>query len=216
MPSKPLQSIRTVPQFGRHSIGLFDDQSILFALAVARDDVQNDADVAREFHTNYPDWSKHTLPSWKEDEPIPSNTPIDLRDWQRGQKLLRDWLPNVARFDRLMPKRRTEVLYAVNEMLSMFDSHGSLFIGPAGLEFRSDSGGESVLGLCVRSMVRFMVPSDWPPSRLGRCANPKCKQWFIRPPPKRGTVRRYCSDKHANSARAMQFRRRKKKEAATK
>lgn len=207
----PVKSLRS--PFGQNSIGLFDDQSIDFALAITRSDVKNDEDVARAFAKCYPDWNERALPGWDENQLIPSNVQVDFQDWERGQKFLRLWLPEVARFDRLTSKRRAAVLYAVNEMLAIFDSYGCLYIGPTGLELRRGSGAESVLGLCIRSMVRFMVPGNWPPSRLGCCAHPNCKQWFIRPPPRPGSVRQYCSNAHANSARVMQFRKRNKKKA---
>lgn len=184
------------------AIRLFDDQSIRFTLAMTRKDVCTNDDVWRVFDTFYPDWHKKQLPAY------PAQLRLD--DWEIGQRLLRRILPEVSKFDRLKPDRRKMLTWVVNDHLLSHDSDKCIFIGATGLELRGNIySGDSVLGICVRSMVRFMIPAalgGWPPTRIGKCQFRKCGEWFLRPVARRGSVPLYCSKAHANNARVQKHR----------
>jgi hypothetical protein len=202
MPPKPLPSKASPSRTDSAAIRLFDDQSIQFALAMTRKDVCANDDVWRVFATFYPDWHKKQLSAY------PAQLRLD--DWEIGQRLLRRILPDVSKFGDLARDRRRMLTWAVNDHLLSHDSDKCIFIGDTGLELRGNIySGDSVLGICVRSMVRFMIPArygGWSPTRIGKCQYRKCREWFLRPLPRRGSVPLYCSKAHANSARVMEFR----------
>lgn len=128
---------------------------------------------------------------------------FETSNWAGAQALIRRWLPKVAAFDRLSPSTRAAFLAEFNEVLSI--SSVELKVGMRGLTLTSSKEHDSIENVCVRALIPFLIPNGWAPRRLAQCQYEKCRQWFLRPEPKRGSVPLYCNPKHANLAHVRAF-----------
>ena len=181
-------------------IALFDEDVVRAMLALTGSAVNSEEHAAKLFAQ-----IARGRPGVSEATAAYKDTSFDTSDWAAGQAIARRWLPDVAMFDRLSASKRAAFFHDFNEKLQAIGGL-KLEVGELGLMVRPPRDRDSITDACMRAFIPFLVPTGWDHRRLGQCQYEECGQWFLRPPPKRGSVPLYCSQKHANLARVRAFR----------
>jgi len=131
---------------------------------------------------------------------------FDAGDWELARRWLQEWLPKIRSYGSGSKSAQESVREEINAALF---ANGSLtvFVGSKGLEYAAEEHMTTLLASAL-AVLPFVIPQPqgWPPQRLGQCRHRYCGRWFLRPPPRRGSVAEYCSTSHASSERVMRFR----------
>lgn len=181
---------------------LFDEKLSAAVLVLAGPDIATEADAEtlfrRELNGGKP-FSQLTMAS-----PLSGQT-FATHDWDDAQDWLRKWLPRILEAPRLAESGAAALARELNEALAL-SNVGTLRLGRRLGEFELtlDSGHESFLGAAMRGVLPFLLPYGWQ-RRLGRCELKGCARWFLRKY-QTGPRQQYCSEEHAQNARARRYR----------
>jgi hypothetical protein len=129
---------------------------------------------------------------------------FDLSDSEDAREWLTAWLPRVRGLTTARNAERAAVSNELNRLL--FREKINVLIGDGELELGVP---HTLLAACALALMPFVLRDGWMPSRLGQCRYRRCGRWFLRPPPRRGTVAEYCSRTHATNERVARSRQKK-------
>jgi hypothetical protein len=186
------------------SLALFDETLIQAALELASEHVTSEEAVQAAMEP-----LRRKITSERTDELRGISLVIVIEEWADAQDWLRRMLPRVRRYQTASATERARIRQSINACAdaSLYRGYFSVRAGPERLELYTMNFVWTTWVVVVLAMLAFVVPEGIAPTRLGKCLYRNCGKWFLRRPPKRGSVEEYCpKTSHGSSERVMRMR----------
>ena len=198
------------------ALAVFDEEMVKAALWLAHEHITTREQAAAVFGVvieRVGDWADIlSIPSSANfiNNIDPRDVPtFDTADWETGQKIMRRWLPDLERYDKLDAKKSVRLLREISETSESLGHSMRMRLSPKGtLVWATER--DTIANACCRAALPFIMDKGWSPRRIGKCQHEKCGRWFLRPEPKQGAVQTYCTPQHANVAKVAAYRERQR------